>query len=105
IPAEGSGENGERDKTRRTKRGFKGTQGLGPKKTDLSQYMNKLTQKQQLALSLKYEYELPVTEIASRMEVDRKTVYEHIDAAERKIAQIRSAEKGKVRRMKSPEEP
>lgn len=75
---------------------LKGIEGLGPKKIDLSQYINNLTEKQHLAFSLKYEYELRLAEIASRMEVDRKTAYEHIEAARRKIEQTRSSEKRKA---------
>lgn len=79
----------------------KGIDGLGPKKTDLSEYMYNLTDKQQLAFSLKYEYELKLAEIASRMRVDRKTAYEHIAAARRKIDQTHSSEKSRARRAKS----
>jgi Sigma-70, region 4 len=78
-----------------------GVEGLVGKKIDMSQYMHKLTDKQQLAFSLKYEYGLGLTEIASRMEVDRKTAYEHIEAAKRKIDQTRSSEKSKAHRSKN----
>lgn len=74
-------------------RPHKGTDGLPQKKLDFSQYMDGLTAKQRLACSLKYEYELGLGEIASRMGVDRKTAYEHIAAAEKKIQQSRSREK------------
>jgi len=71
----------------------KGTEGLGRKKTDLSQYMDGLTEKQRLAVSLRCEYGLSPTEIASRMGIHRKTVHEHIKAAEKRIQQSRSREK------------
>jgi predicted DNA-binding protein (UPF0251 family) len=79
----------------------KGFDGLGPKKTDLSRYMHNMTEKQQLAFSLKYEYALGLAKIASRMELDRKTAYEHIKAAEAKVNQAFSSEKRKVNRAKS----
>jgi len=83
---------------------FKGIEGLGPKKTDLSRYMHGLTEKQHLAFSLKYEYQLGLAEISSRMGLDRKTAYEHIEAAKRKIDQARSNEKSKARRATSEAE-
>jgi hypothetical protein len=83
---------------------LKGTEGLVCKKTDLSQWMHNLTEKQQLAFSLKFEYELGLAEIASRMELDRKTAYEHVEAAKRKIEQTRSTETNKRNRAKSESE-
>ena len=85
-----------------SKRHLRGTAGL-TRKNDLSRYMHGLTEKQQLALSLKLEYGLGLTEIAQRMEVDRKTAYEHIQAAVRNIDQVRSNEKGKTRSSNTPE--
>jgi len=81
-----------------TKRSFKGVEGLGQKHQDLSQYMHKLTEKQQMAFSLKFEYELGLAQIALRMGLDRKTAYEHIEAAKRKVDHVRSAEKRKFNR-------
>jgi DNA-binding CsgD family transcriptional regulator len=81
-----------------------GTEGLGPKKTDLSHYTDRLTEKQRQAFSLKYEYELGLAEIASRMGLDRKTAYEHIEAAKRKIDQARSSEKRKAHRLTREDE-
>ena len=105
IPAETVGRQTEgSSKQRDSKSRLKGIEGLGPKKSDLSRYMHNLTEKQQLALSLKYEYGLRLGEIASRMEVDRKTAYEHFKAAERKIQQARSNEKRKARRDKNIDE-
>lgn len=91
------------DKRKDSEHRLKGTDGL-VKKTDLSQYMHNLTEKQQLAFSLKYEYGLGLAEIASRMGLDRKTAYEHIEAARRKIDQAHSSEKGRAHRAKSPGE-
>ena len=59
--------------------------------------MDNLTEKQRLAFSLKCEYRLGLTEIASRMGLNRKTAYEHIEAAQRKIDQVHSNEKHKTR--------
>jgi hypothetical protein len=70
-----------------------GTEGLGKKVSDLSKYMDGLTEKQQLALSLRLEYRLSLTEVASRMRVNRKTAYEHFMAARRNIDQIVSNDK------------
>jgi DNA-directed RNA polymerase specialized sigma24 family protein len=86
---------------------LKGIEGL-TSKHDLSrysQYMDNLTEKQQLAFSLKFEYELGLAQIASRMGIDRKTADEHIKAANKKISQNRSSEKRKVHRAKSTPEP
>jgi hypothetical protein len=84
-----------------SKRSFKGTEGLGHKKADFSQYMADMTDKQQLAFSLKYEYELRLTAIASRMGIDRTTAREHLDAANRKLEQNRAFEKRKANRSKN----
>jgi DNA-directed RNA polymerase specialized sigma24 family protein len=73
------------------------------RKADLSRYMHNLTEKQRLAFSLKYEYQLGLAEIASRMGLDRKTAYEHIEAANRKIKQAYSGEKRKARARSTPE--
>jgi DNA-binding CsgD family transcriptional regulator len=79
---------------------LKGAEGL-VRKSDLSKYMHNLTEKQQLAFSLKYEYGLGLAEIASRMGLNHKTVYEHIKAAESKIEQVHSSEKRKTQRAKN----
>jgi Putative helix-turn-helix protein, YlxM / p13 like len=81
----------------------RGVEGL-QKKTDLSQYSHGLTEKQQLAFSLKYEYELGLAEIASRMEIDRKTAYGHIQAATKKSEHARSNEKRKRNSAKGESE-
>ena len=76
----------------------KGFEGLSHKKADLSKYTDVLTEKQAMAFSLKYEYGLQLSEIASRMAVDRKTAYEHIESANRKIQQAYSNERRKAKR-------
>ena len=99
----GGGPAEEPNKRKDSKRRLKGIDGL-VRKVDLSQYMHNLTEKQQLAFSLKFEYELGLAEIASRMGLDRKTAYEHIEAAKKKIDQARSNEKSKAHRPKSEDE-
>ncbi len=60
---------------------------LGPKKQDLSQYLDsaKLTQRQHECMSLHFEYGLKLTEIANRLGIDRKTVEEHLALAKAKL--------------------
>lgn len=100
IPADSLGEQtGKEHKRKGSKHLARGMDGLGPKKIDLSRYTQNLTERQELAFSLKYEYDLGLTEIASRMGLDRKTAYEHIEAAERKIKQTHSREKWKSVRV------
>jgi hypothetical protein len=96
-----SGDKKGSDKSKVSKTQLRGTEGLGRKTLDCSQYMPNLTDKQQLAFSLKFEYELGLTEIASRMGIDRKTASEHIEAAKRKVDQSRSNEKRKKRRAQT----
>jgi hypothetical protein len=84
--------------------GPKGFEGLPHKKLDFSRYMDNLTEKQRTAFSLKQEYGLRLAEVASRMGLDRKTAYEHIQAAERKIDQVWSGEKRRKNRAKSSAE-
>jgi hypothetical protein len=78
----------------------KGVEGLGRKYADYSRYMPSLTDKQWLAFSLRMEYSLGVTEIAYRMGLDRATVYEHLERANKNIDQSRSNEKRKASRAK-----
>ena len=85
-------------------REFKGTEGLGRKVSDFSKYMDGLTEKQQLAFSLRLEYRLPLTEVASRMGIDRKTAYEHFLAASKKIDETRSNEKRRAKHAKDHSE-
>lgn len=84
---------------KKLKHWLKGTQGL-TRKADLSQYKQGLTERQELAFSLKWEYGLGLTEIASRMGIDRKTAHEHIEAAKKKMEEALSNEKGTVNRAK-----
>jgi DNA-binding CsgD family transcriptional regulator len=60
---------------------------LGPKKQDLSRYLDSadLTARQRECISLRLEYGLRKTAIAQRLGINRKTLDEHISAAERKF--------------------
>jgi hypothetical protein len=79
----------------------KGFEGLPRKNLDLSRYMGNLTAKQWMAFSLKNEYGLGLAEIASRMGLNRKTAYGHIQAANTKIDQDQSSAKRKINRAKT----
>jgi predicted DNA-binding protein (UPF0251 family) len=79
---------------------LKGFEGLGPKVADLSRYTHVLTEKQQIAFSLKGEYGLKLAEVASRMGLDRKTAYEHLKAADKKINEAYSNDRRKARSAK-----
>jgi predicted DNA-binding protein (UPF0251 family)/AcrR family transcriptional regulator len=89
---------------KRSKRRPSGFEGLGPKVNDYSRYLHDLTEKQHMAISLRLEYRLGLEEIASRMGVNRKTAYEHIATATRKIDQTQSNEKRKAHHPKSTPE-
>lgn len=80
----------------------KGFDGLSQKLMDLSQYKAGLTDKQWMAFSLKHEYGLGPAQISSRMEVHRKTVDEHLVAAEKRINQLYSNERRKAQSAKDP---
>jgi len=104
IPAEtAGGQIKGPNKRKRPEHHPKGIEGLVHKTMDLTNYMDNLTEKQRLAFSLKCEYGLGLAEIASRMGLDRKTAYEHIEAAQRKIDQASSNEKRKARTKSTPE--
>jgi DNA-directed RNA polymerase specialized sigma24 family protein len=87
-------------KPKKPKHWLKGTQGLR-KKHDFSGYSHHLTDKQQLAFSLKWEYELGLSELASRMGITRKTASEHIHAAKRNIDRGISNEKRRLASSKN----
>ncbi len=99
IPAQAIG-GGETGAPKKPKHWLKGTDGLA-RKADLSRFKQGLTEKQELAFSLKYEYQVGPAELAARMGIDRKTAHEHLDAANRKIAQLRSSEKRGANRARS----
>jgi predicted DNA-binding protein (UPF0251 family) len=71
---------------------------LGPKKQDLSKYLDsaELTARQLECISLRLEYGIKKSEIARYLGIDRKTLDEHLAAAERKI-QINAAKQRTAR--------
>jgi hypothetical protein len=75
---------------------------LPPKKCDYSGLMDSagLTELQRECYSLKHEYQLSVAEIARRLGRDRKTIQEHIDAADNKVTLAASIERGQKRRAR-----
>lgn len=88
-------------KSKKQKHWGKGFEGLGTKVADLSRYTHSLTEKQQMAFSLKNEYGLRPAEVASRMGIDRSTMYEHLGAANKKINEVYSSERRKGRFSKN----
>jgi hypothetical protein len=72
---------------------------LPPRQFDYAYLMDAahLTELQRRCYSLHHEYQLPVVEIAQRLDRDRKTVQEHIDSADRKIT-IAATKDHKLRR-------
>jgi DNA-binding CsgD family transcriptional regulator len=76
---------------------------LPAKKTDLARYLDeaRLTERQRECISLKLEYGLGVTAIAERLGISRKTVDEHIEAAERNLSAARDREKNSANRARS----
>jgi len=76
---------------------------LPAKKQDLSSYLDRanLTDKQRDCFSLKFEYELTTTEIASRLGCSRANVDEHIAAAGRKLKFADEKEKAVKNKAKS----
>ena len=86
---------------KRPKHWKKGFEGLGEKVIHLSRHMHILTDKQETALSLKLEYGLGPTEIASRMGIDRKTLSEHLTAADKRLREAYSSERRQAIRAKN----
>ena len=70
---------------------------------DFSDYTDSadLTDLQDQCFSLKFEYELPVIEIARRLGRDRKTIQEHIDSAKKKIDIARMKHRSQKTRARS----
>lgn len=72
----------------------KGFERLGRKKNDLSKYLDrtKLTNIQRDCFSLKFEYALPLAEIARRLDKHHSTVQYHIARVTKKIEHNRAYE-------------
>ena len=64
-----------------------GFDGLQRKYVDMSGYLAQadLTDRQRQCFSLRKEYDLSLEEVAGRLRIDRKTAYEHIHDAEKKL--------------------
>ncbi len=73
---------------------------LPPKKRDLSPYFDSanLTDRQRQVISLRLEHALPVAAIARHLDIDRKTVDEHLEAAKKRLENTRAFEKRAVNR-------
>jgi DNA-binding CsgD family transcriptional regulator len=80
----------------------KDTKQLPVKTTDLSNYFDQaqLTDRQRECASLKHEYGLTKTAIADRLGLSRKTVDEHLAAAERRIQSARARDSAKGQRSR-----
>lgn len=78
---------------------------LPPKKHDYSEMIDtaRLTEKQREVISLRLEYGLGVSEIADRLGISRKTVYEHFDAAKRKLNYAHSGQKSAQKKAERPD--
>ncbi len=72
---------------------------LPAKKRDFSNWIDNtsLTNKQRAVFSMRFEYEIPVAEIARRLGLHRKTIYEHLAVANKKIDQQRNYDLRKMR--------
>jgi DNA-binding CsgD family transcriptional regulator len=65
---------------------------LPPRKMDFGRWMDEadLTERQRDCFSLRFEYELSVSEISRRLGISRPSVDKHIAAAHRRINQVRT---------------
>jgi DNA-binding CsgD family transcriptional regulator len=72
---------------------------LPKKRLDFANFFDQaqLTDRQRECASLKLEYGLTVTGIADRLGITRKTVDEHLEAAERKIQMARAKDNARAR--------
>ena len=78
---------------------------LPPKRQDYSEHFDRvrLTEKQREVVSLILEHGLKVSEIASRLGLSRKTVYDHYHAAKRKLDIARSQQSSAQKRAQRPD--
>jgi len=73
------------------------------KKSDLSQYIDachNLTSLQRECFSLRLEYRMTFQQIADRLDINKGTVFTHVEAAARKIEYSRSADRRQVKRAR-----
>lgn len=75
------------------------------KKRDFSNYFDgaNLTENQREVISLKWEHEMSELAIARHLGKNRTTIHEHLMAAQKKLEQVRSAEKRAAKRSTHPE--
>jgi RNA polymerase sigma factor (sigma-70 family) len=74
---------------------------LPRKKLDLSRYIvraGNLTERQRECFSLRFERGLSISEIARKMGVHNKTVYEHIEQAKKKLGLFRAQQQPRKKR-------
>lgn len=85
------------------KRQPKGFEGLGPKKRDLSEYLDGagLTSVQRDCVSLILEHGLPLAEIARRLGRHHSTVQYHVEQAKKKIDHSREYQGRAKRRARA----
>jgi DNA-binding CsgD family transcriptional regulator len=78
---------------------------LPPKRQDYSEHFDRvrLTEKQREVVSLILEHGLKVSEIASRLGLSRKTVYDHYHAAKRKLDIARTLQSSAQKRAQRPD--
>jgi predicted DNA-binding protein (UPF0251 family) len=76
----------------------KGFEGLGKKKCDLHFDCATLTNRQRNCLSMKFEYELAITDIARRLDVHHSTVQESLGAAQKKLQRDQNFQRALKRR-------
>jgi len=97
------GENASQNSTRSEQK--KPPKKLPPKGHDYSEMFDaaRLTEKQRDVISLRLEHQLGISEIANRLELSRKTVYEHYEAAKRKLNYARSRQKSAQKKAERPD--
>jgi predicted DNA-binding protein (UPF0251 family) len=80
---------------RRSRNELSVPENLPAKEVDLSNYLlgAKLTDRQYEVMSLKYEHGLSEADIARRLGVSRKTIYDHLMAADKRIQRSRNIER------------
>jgi predicted DNA-binding protein YlxM (UPF0122 family) len=75
---------------------------LGQKKNDMSAYFSvALTDRQRECLSLRFEYDLSVTDIASLLGLSRKTVDEHLVAGQKRLQKAKGRQRWQKNRAKT----
>lgn len=99
------GENASQNSTRSGQRKPQVPKNLPQKTQDYSEFFDPahLTEKQRKVASLILEHGLKIAEIASRLGLSRKTVYEHYHAAKRKLDIARSQQRSAQKKAQRPD--